>query len=397
MSLPKVRFNISKNGLGLLKSNIEKTPGLLLTGKSVASKIVAGEPYQIFSLQEAVDLGLEPANENSFAYNQIKAFYAEAKKGAELWFMLVNDNVTMTEILVLKDIQFDLQNSHYATKLINAAKGKIRILGVVTNKNYPNAILDGLEDDVQTAVINAQALCEEYSSRYNTIRCIISGSYYSGKVSELKDYTQTDYNKVAILIGNTDHSDEACIGLALGRLASIPTQRKISRVKDGPVEPLNAYFTSGHKIEDLETSWDAIDNKGYIFLRSFANRSGYYFSSDKTLTGSDDDFNSLARGLVMDEAVLIAYNVLVEELSDEILMTANGNIAPVVIKNWQNRIESNINGLMTAAGKLSGCKAFIDENQNVLVTNNIDVQLQLLPVGYADFITVNIGFTTALE
>jgi Protein of unknown function (DUF2586) len=150
-------------------------------------------------------------------------------------------------------------------------------------------------------------------------------------------------------------------------------------------------------VATLDTSWDAIDNKGYVFLRSFANRSGFYFTSDKTLTGATDDFNSLARGLVMDEAKLIAYNVLVEELSDEVPVTESGTIHPAIIKGWQNKIESQIKGLMVDLGKLSGVKAYIDENQNVLQTNNVNIDLQLLPVGYSDFITVNIGFTTNLE
>jgi hypothetical protein len=115
------------------------------------------------------------------------------------------------------------------------------------------------------------------------------------------------------------------------------------------------------------------------------------------LTGATDDFNSLARGLVMDEAVLIAYNVLVEELSDEVPVTEAGTIHPAIIKTWQNTIESQINGLMVNKGKLSGVKAYIDENQNVLQTNNMTVEMQLLPVGYSDFMTVNIGFTINLE
>ena len=52
---------------------------------------------------------------------------------------------------------------------------------------------------------------------------------------------------------------------------------------------------------------------------------------------------------------------------------------------------------MVDTGKLSGAKSYIDENQNALISNNMDVDLQLLPVGYSDFITVKIGFTTNLE
>ena len=391
MSLPNIKFNISSNGLGLLQADIQKIPGLVLTGATVAgsNKVTAGNSYQIFSLEEAENLGIEETGANAFAHKHIKAFYAEAKKGAELWFMVVTQAVTMEQMA-------DLSES-YAKKLLADASGKIRILGILKKSGSTETITDGLDSDVALAVVKAQELCEDYSGRYFPVRAIISGNKFSGTVADLKDYKTTNFNKVSILLANTDASKEASIGLALGRLASIPTQRKISRVKDGAVEPFNAYFTNGETVESLDTAWDAIHNKNYIFLRSFANRSGYYFTGDQTLTGATDDFNSLARGLVMDEAVLIAYNTLVEELSDEIQVTSSGTIHSAIIKGWQNAIERQIKGLMVDLGKLSGVKAYIDENQNVLSTNNLTVDLQLLPVGYSDYITVNIGFTTNLE
>ncbi|MCC9071219.1 DUF2586 family protein [Flavobacterium sp. F-65] len=391
MSLPNIKFNISSKGLGLLQSDIQKVPGLVLTGVTVAGtgKVAVGGSYQIFSLDEAVNLGIEETGANAFAYKHIKAFYDEAKKGAELWFMLVLSTITMEDMADL--------TKPYAKKLLADASGKIRILGLLKKSGTTETITNGLDADVALAVAKAQALNEDYASRYFPVRTIISGNKFSGTVADLKDYATASFNKVSILLANTDGSKEASVGLALGRIASIPSQRKISRVKDGPVENFTAYFTNGGTAESLDTSWDAIHNKGYIFLRSFANRSGYYFTSDVTLTGSTDDFNTLSRGLVMDEAVLIAYDTLVDELSDEIPVTDAGKIHPVTIKSWQNAIERQIDGLMVQNGKLSGVKAYIDENQNVLVTNNLNIALQLLPVGYSDYITVNIGFTTNLE
>ncbi|MDA6068642.1 DUF2586 family protein [Flavobacterium sp. AC] len=391
MSLPNIKFNISNSGLGQLQSDVQKIPGFVLTGATVtgSNKVTIGNSYQIFSLEEAQNLGISETGTNAFAYNQIKGFYDEAKKGAELWFMLVPSTITLEN-------QADL-TENYAKKLLSDAKGKIRILGLLKKSGTTETITNGLDSDVHLAVVKAQALAQDFSDRYFPVRILISGNKFDGDVSSLKDYSTTDYNKVSIVIANNDGSKEASIGLALGRLASIPAQRKISRVKDGAVEPFAAYFTNGEPISTLDTAWDAIDNKNYTFLRSFANKSGFFFTGDKTLTKSTDDFNSLARGLVMDKAILIAYTTLVEELSDEIPVTESGTVHPAILKGWQNSIERQIGGLMVETGELSGVKAFIDENQDVLTSNNMDVQLQLLPVGYSDFITVNIGFTTTLE
>lgn len=228
-------------------------------------------------------------------------------------------------------------------------------------------------------------------------RVLISGNAWNGSVSDLTDYTQSDYNKVSCLIGSETTEKYAAIGLALGKITSVPVQRKIHRVKDGNVLDIIAYFTDGSTIDSRADQWDAIDDKGYIFFRTFAGRSGYYFSGDKTLTRATDDFRTLSNGFVMDKAMLIAYDALVEELSDEVLLSADGSIHPAIIKSWQTKVESNLNGAMVEKGELSAVKVFINPEQDVLRSGKVVINIQLLPVGYAELIEVNIGFTTEIK
>lgn len=391
MSLPNVKFNVSSNGLGLSTANIQKIPGMVLTGVTVAgaTNVTTGKSYQIFSKEEAIAMGIASTGTNVFAYKHISDFYDKAGKGAELWFMLVPQAVSMKE-MADKDLE-------YGKKLLSDAKGAIRVIGFVKKAGTTETITNGFDADVDLALIKAHALCEDFSSRYKYVRAVVSGNKFNGTVADMKDYSTTTLNRAAVYFANNDGSEEASIGMLLGHLASIPVQRKLSRVKDGAVELLNAYFTNGEPVESLDSAWDAIDNKHYIFLRSFPNRSGYFFTSDKTCTMANDDFNSLARGLVMDKVCLLSYAVLTEELSDEVPVTASGTIHPAVIKSWQNAVEKDIKANMTDNGELSGFSAYIDENQSVLTTNNVDIALKPVPVGYSDSITANIGFATTLE
>lgn len=386
--LPNIKFNIAKNGLGRLQADIQKIPGLIITGETVANKVTIGKSYQVFSMQEVEDLGITETT-NAFAYKHLKAFYDVTGEGAELWLMLMSDATTMS-------VATDKAQS-IATKLIQDAAGRIRVLGVVKKSTGGETITNGLDADVDMAATKAQELALDFEKRYFPFRVILSGNTFSGKAIDLKDYTQTALNKVSVLLCNNDGEKEASIGIALGRVASIPVQRNIGRVKDGAVESTKAYFTSGESVESLFTSWEAIHNKGFIILRNYVGRSGFYFSDDPTLTNNADDFKSLANGFVMDKAVIIAYNVLSGELLDEVPVTPAGLIHPAIIKNWQTNVESQIDGLMTSQGELSACKVFIDENQKVLSTGVMVVNIQLQPVGYAKYITVNIGFTTNIE
>jgi len=389
MGLPKITFNISANGLDRLGDDVQKTPGLVITGATVAAGVTLGESNQIFSLADAEDLGIEAVGVNAFAHKHISDFYTSAEIGTPLWIMLVSDATTMEDMADL--------NEAYANKLIGDAKGVIRVLGLVRKSNAAETIVEALDEDAKLAAIKLQALATYYEGKYMPFRAVISGNVFSGVTADLFDYQTANYPNVNMVIVNNDGAPEAFIGRVLGRIASIPSQRSMARVKDGAIEPLAAFFTDGSTVESKINEWDAIHDKGYTFMRTFAGRSGYYMSDDRTLCPVENDFSALGRGFVMDEAVLIAYDVLVEELSEEVPLTEAGLIHPAIIKGWQSNIETQIEGLMVAEGKLSGVEALIAEDQNILQDDTLTVTVRLQPVGYAKYIEVNIGFTTQIN
>lgn len=387
MALPKVIFNIAKDGLERT-GFISKKVALIATGVTISKKVQLNQSYQIFSLKEATDLGIT-AEENAFAYKHVKAFYDQAGSGTPLWLMLVSDATTM-EMMLDKD-------GNFAPKLIADAKGEIRALGVVKKATGSETIENGLDQDAHKAVPKAQALAEHFEKKYMPLRVIISGNAWNGNVANLTNYSENKYNKVACLLANADKEKDAAIGLLLGRITSIPVQRKIHRVKDGSVLPLVAYFTDGTTIDSKADQWDTIDDKGYIFFRTFVGKSGYFFSGDHTLTQHTDDFKALSNGFVMDKAMLVAYSVLMEELSDEVLLSEDGGIHPAIIKSWQTKLETQLEKQMVQGGELSAVKIDIDPKQDVLATGKVIINIKLLPVGYANFIEVNIGFTTTVQ
>jgi len=388
MAIPKITFKVAGDGLGRVSQAVQKVPALIITGTPFSKKLVLGKVYQVFSIKNIIELGITEGSLNDFAYKHLKAFYDEAGQGTPLWFMLVSDATTVTELFV--------NTNPFAKKLIEEAKN-IRVLGVCKKSLGTEIIAGGMDTDLLSAVVMAQDLADHFSSKYYPFKIILSGNSFDGNIQSLKNYSQAELKDVNLFIANDDGAPEASIGLCLGRQARIPTQRRQNRIKDGALVPLQAYFTSGEKVESLIDAWDILDDMHYTFLRNFPNRSGYYLSGERTLISNDSDFSTLAPGFVMNEAVLIAHDVLVEELSDEIPFTANGYIHPAVIKSWQGKIETNIKQQMFDVGKISGVKAIISEDQNVAQDDTLVIELKIQPVGYADFIEVNIGFTTNLE
>lgn len=389
--LPSVAITINNDQLGQTNQTADTIAGLIATGATVAGagNVTVGNVYQIFSLEDAVSIGITSGGTNDFAYQAIKQFYDQAGKGAELYIMLLASTVKMSTML-------DKTETDYAVKMLNAANGRIRTLAVSQKSGAGVTVANGLDEDVDVAAVNGQALAAEYASNFKPLKVIIDGKDFNGTVNDLKDYKTTTHQRVSILIAGTGGKN-AAVGLLIGRLAANGVQTSIARVKDGDLGILTADFTDDNPIEDLENAWDAIHDKGYIFLRTIPGKSGYFFTDDPTLTADSDDLSAVKRVAVIDKATLIALDIATDYINEEFTLDASGKISAALIGNIKADIENAINTNMTDAGEISGCKATIDPDQNILSTSTLAITLQVLPVAYSKYINIDLGFTTSLE
>ena len=389
MALPGVKIELKNGGLGQAPQTKDGIAGIILTGKAVTGKLELNKAYQLLSLEDAEDLGIESKGDNAFAYGQIAKFYTYASAGSPLWMMLVDAAVSMEQAC---DKEGD-----YAPALEIASGNEIKLLAVSTKAAKAPTPKGGLAQDVSAAAIKAQALAEKYTRVYSPFRVILDGKNFSGKPGDLTDYKGDNKNRVCIFLCNENKdSRNADVGTLLGLAASLPVQRNIGRVKNGPLQAKALYLTDGKSVEEYQGALESIHDKAYITCRAYAGKSGYFFTDDPMLTSNTDDYNSLARGRVIDKAIQLTYKTYVTELLDEIPMEKDGTINPAVVKSWQAMVENAINLTMTANGEISAVKAYIDAGQKVLSTNKLEINLKILPIAYNKFIEVSLGFSTNL-
>lgn len=391
MALPGVSIQIQNGALGLIPQTDDNIVGLLLQGVAVSGGIQLLTPTLINSLQDAEDVGLDAAYDTANTvrvYKHIKEFYDEAGTGAPLWIMLVSQAVSMEDMV-------DKAEANYAVKLLDAAGGKIRVLGVTRSPagGYsPNTTANQIDLDVVTAIDFAQALAVEYANKFAPLRVVLEARAYTGTVGSLVDLKLRDDNRVTLLLGDTVTGGNGAVGLLMGRISAIPVMRNVGRVKSGSLTVAAAYVGS-ETIEVAAGDVTTIHDKGFITIRTYPRKAGYFFTDDPTATSATDDYNSLARGRVIDKAITIAYDTYANEILDEIeIDPATGRIAIDKAKYYQIIIETAINAAMTANGEISGVTALVDPAQNVLSTGQICVELRIVPVGYAKQIVVKLGF-----
>ena len=262
MAFPKVEIEVQNGQLGQTEGTEDSVAGLIAFDTAKVG-IGSNEPKQVFSLKEVEELGFNKINT---VYEHAKQFYSQAGEGAELWITILSPAVLMTNAI-------DIANG-FASKLLDAAEGRIRILGITREPDeaYEPVYADGIDPDVINAIAKAQELAEAYAAAYKPLRIVIGGRDYQGVIADLADLTERTDNRVAVLLGGKgEDSLEACVGLALGRLAAVPVQRKIARVKDGDLGLSVAYLSDGQTtIDELsEAQLEAIHNKGYIVIRKY--------------------------------------------------------------------------------------------------------------------------------
>lgn len=398
MSLPNVTITVENGALGTINFTDDGISGMILSGDAAPAGLALNTAKKIFSVEEAEAVGITAAYDTTnavHAHRNISEFYQAGGNGLPLWIMVVANTETMEDICDKASV------NKLAKTLLDAAQGEIRLLGItrMPDGDYEPTYVNGLDDDAYAALVKLDALLADYEAVYSPAVGIVEGRDFQGDAADLIDLREASLNRVACVIASGEnaikaevHDKSASVGLLLGRLASDPVQRKASRKKTGALPITQAYLSDGTKVDEFAALADVHD-AGYIAMRKFVRRTGFYFTGDPTATLITDDYAFISRRRVINKAIMIAYDTYVEELEDEILIDDEGKIHPGTIKEWQGKIDNQVNSQMTAEGEISAFSSFIDPDQNVISTNQVNVVLRITPVGYSTNIEVSLGFT----
>ncbi len=383
-----VNITLANGNLGSTLQTNDGVAGIILNANE-EGMVLAGRMMLFTSMAAVAGAGITQGG-NPFLWSQLSNFYAEAGKGAELYVMPVESTKTITQMC---DIEGD-----YIGKLLDGAEGRIKLLGVVSNDRvvYDGdvVITNGLNADVYDALDNLAAVAESYdTNKHWPFRAVIGGTSYQNNPGLLADITNgTTNNYAAVLIGDTQEGDGSAVGLVLGRLATIAVQRKVSRVRSGALNTDLAYIGDSAVSGSVLDECAAIAGLGFITFVTYPNVQGYFFSHDGTASATTDDYHFLARGRIIDKAHRITYATFVQEVDDEVPVNTDGTLDAGFCKWLSQQIVNQINNSMTVNKEISSVSCTINPAQNILSTNNLNVELRIVPVGYATDITVNLGF-----
>ena len=374
--------------LGTVGESPDGLFALVCGAAAVTKKLELGKAYTLHSFDELAALGVTAEN-NPRLYKHVQDFYTETEEGTKLVIYPVDKAKTFAELCD--------KDTGVIKELIMAENGALRGIFLAGDGREATVTTNGLDNDLFTALPKAQQLAEWATvSLYAPLFIILEGRGYKGGV--VKDLHKEAYNRVGVLIGDTVKASEgAAVGLMAGRLATLPVQRNIARVKNGALKPI-AMFLGEKPVEENASAVSDLYDAGYITPRKYVGKTGYFFTDDRLACEQTDDYAHITARRTIDKAYRIAYTALLDLMMDELAVNDDGTLRHGIIMAWQQMMENAVNRAMTAAGELSadengaGCKAYIDPKQDVLSTSKIELVLKVRPFGYARYVDVKLGF-----
>lgn len=384
MPIPYVKIDFANGAIGTLAPEVDGVVGVIAMGMPT-SKLAADVAAVCYSLEDAETTHDVNETDNPALYNFLKRFYEEAGNGAECWFVIVSNMVTLGDMFETSGLM-----------LCNTSKGKIRGLFALfaPDSTYTPTIVEGVDGQVWTGLTKAQTLADaQTADKFAPIVCFIWANGFSGNAGVIRDLRTGLNNRVALIIADDVNS---CANV-LGRFAKNQVHIHIGKVLDGKLKT-DTWKIAGKDSENY-LSLNVLNDKGYLFARTFTGKDGYFIADDNLATGYQDDYCYLTRRRTIDKAYRITYTTMVNFINQEVPINADGTIQHLFIKGWettlQSAIERQMQGELSATDTDSGVQVYINPAQNVVATGRIEVAVKVRPFGYAKYIEVKLGFTVS--
>lgn len=393
MALSKVTINKGQGGLGRRPLNKDKISGLLFFNGTVPSGFSSVNVQKVFSLADAETLGLAQASSSSGVEWYHVSEYFRGNPNGELWigyFPVPGSGYTFTEIATM----------------LQAAQGEIRQIGVYANAltwassqvTTIQGIINGLDDAYkQVSVL--------YTANFAAITAVTGWA----AVTDLRTLTA---NKVSVVIAQDGGGAGAALyvsktytisalGLLLGNISKSNVEQSVGNpqnfnISDGTEMEIPA-LANGDLVSAISLSTlGSLKDKAYSIARKYIpDISGTYFERIGTAIAATSDYAWIEANRTIDKAVRAARTALIPQLQATVFVKADGTLRDDTIGYFSDLVQTPLTQ-MEADGELSASEVLIDPNQDVLGTSTLIVTIKLEPVGIAEEIVVNIGFTTNL-
>ncbi len=283
----------------------------------------------------------------------------------------------------------------------NYAEGAIRQMAIWNGDTAPTADnivkLEAVADSLDTENAPLSTLYAPLVSNYKNLPNNLATS--NPRVSVV--IAQAGSGTGAELYKSKDNKTKAtvsAIGVALGTLSKAAVHQCIAWVENFPSGISMPALGDGTLVRTIDKGeLEKLDTNRYLFLNNVVGVAGSYWNDSHTMDSPTSDYAAIESVRTMDKAVRGIRTYLTPELGGNVYIDPDtGKLQSYTVSHLETTANIPLEE-MEKAGELSGYKAEIDAEQDVLSTSTIEVTIKNVPVGVVRKFKVKIGFVKSLE
>lgn len=283
----------------------------------------------------------------------------------------------------------------------NYAEGAIRQMAIWNGDTAPTADnivkLETVADSLDTENAPLSTLYAPLVSNYKNLPSNLATN--NPRVSVV--IAQAGSGTGAELYKSKDNKTKAtvsAIGVALGTLSKAAVHQCIAWVKNFPSGISMPALGDGTLVRTIDKGeLEKLDTNRYLFLNNVVGVAGSYWNDSHTMDSPTSDYAAIESVRTMDKAVRGIRTYLTPELGGNVYIDPDtGKLQSYTVSHLETTANIPLEE-MEKAGELSGYKAEIDAEQDVLSTSTIEVAIKNVPVGVVRKFKVKIGFVKSLE
>lgn len=283
----------------------------------------------------------------------------------------------------------------------NYAEGAIRQMAIWNGDTAPTADnivkLEAVADSLDTENAPLSTLYAPLVSNYKNLPNNLATN--NPRVSVV--IAQAGSGTGAELYKSKDNKTKAtvsAIGVALGTLSKAAVHQCIAWVKNFPSGISMPALGDGTLVRTIDKGeLEKLDTNRYLFLNNVVGVAGSYWNDSHTMDSPTSDYAAIESVRTMDKAVRGIRTYLTPELGGNVYIDPDtGKLQSYTVSHLETTANIPLEE-MEKAGELSGYKAEIDAEQDVLSTSTIEVTIKNVPVGVVRKFKVKIGFAKSLE
>jgi hypothetical protein len=182
--------------------------------------------------------------------------------------------------------------------------------------------------------------------------------------------------------------------LVAAREASVSDEINIADVNLGPFPSATITDSAGNPQSHDESIYPGLDDLRFCVLRSWPGLNGVYVNRPRLFSGETSDFQLMPHRRVMNLAHTALYAYFVRRLNAPILVNrTTGYILESVAKEIEAGAEAALRTVLGARPKASGWSVALSRTDNILSTKTLTVTARIIPLGYAETIDIELGFS----